>query len=83
MAKACSKLVEKTGYDYTKLEEISSVPGIQPPGYVLRFPLYVMSKQEAHIVFSPKENLNETRDNNVYEFGNTYSLLLFHGSITD
>lgn len=39
---------------------------LQPSGYLVRFPFYVLAPRDAHIVFSPVESPNWTRDN-VYE----------------
>lgn len=39
---------------------------LQPSGYLVRLPFYVLAPRDAHIVFSPTESPNWTRDN-VYE----------------
>lgn len=46
--------------------KISDYPGIQPKGFLVRLPFYVLAARDAHIVFSPTEQPNWTRDN-VYE----------------
>lgn len=65
LVKKC-KLREEKNYDYRKLMKISDFPGIQPAGYLVRLPFYVLASRDAHIVFSPNESPNWTRDN-VYE----------------
>lgn len=46
--------------------KISDFPAIQPGGYLVKLPFFVMAARDAHIVFSPTENPSWTRDN-VYE----------------
>ncbi|XP_031619784.1 uncharacterized protein LOC116338571 [Contarinia nasturtii] len=65
LTKKC-KVREEKDYDYKKLMKISDIPGIQPSGYLVRLPFYVLAPRDAHIVFSPTEFPNWTRDN-VYE----------------
>lgn len=64
LAKKC-KLKEVNRYDYD-LMKISDFPGMQPIGYLVRLPLYVLAPRDAHIVFSPMEKPVWTRDS-VYE----------------
>lgn len=65
LAKKC-KHREEDNYSYGKLVKISDVPGIQPAGYLVRIPFYVLAPRDAHIVFSPTESPNWTSEN-VYE----------------
>lgn len=65
LTKQCQQRTEKN-YDYKKLMKISDFPGIQPKGYLVRLPFYVLAPRDAHIVFSATESPNWTRDN-VYE----------------
>lgn len=65
LSKKC-KVREEKNYDYKTLMKISDIPGIQPSGYLVRMPFYVLAPRDAHIVFSPTESPNWTRDN-VYE----------------
>lgn len=59
-------LRQERKYDYKKLMKISDFPGIQPKGFLVRLPFYVLAPRDAHIVFSKTEEPNWTRDY-VYE----------------
>lgn len=65
LQKQC-RVREETKYDYRQLLKISDFPEMQPEGYIVKFPFYVLAARDAHIVFSPIERPNWTRDN-VYE----------------
>lgn len=47
---------------------LSDIAGVQPDGYLVRFPFYVVAERDAHIVFSPTDNPDWFADD-VYEFG--------------
>lgn len=53
---------EERKYDYRKLMKISDFPGIQPKGFLVRLPFYVLAPRDAHIVFAKTEAPNWTRD---------------------
>lgn len=79
MAKKC-QVREERNYDYKKLMKISDFPGIQPKGFLVRLPFYALAARDAHIVFSPIEEPNWTRDY-VYEICNKPLSLSFDFSL--
>lgn len=54
-------------YEYGDVIKISDIPGIQPIGYVVRIPIYVLASRNAHIRFSEDYIVYLNRDD-VYEF---------------
>lgn len=55
--------------------KISDFPSITPDGYLVKLPFFVIAARDAHIVFSPTERPNWTRDN-VYEICRCFFILL-------
>lgn len=56
--------------------KISDYVGLEPEGYLVKLPFYVLAARDAHIVFSPKERPNWTRDS-VYEICKTKILFFY------
>lgn len=50
-------------------------PQIQPEGYLLRLPFYVMGKNNAHIMLSPVERPDQANDD-VYEIGEYHIIII-------
>lgn len=48
--------------------EFKSIEGLQPNGFLVRFPFYVLAGRDAQIVFAEAENPDFFTDN-VYEIG--------------
>lgn len=67
MNKQCKEYVEWDD-DYKKLTNITDVLGINPDGYLVRFPFYIVAERDAHIVFTETDNPDWFTDN-VYEIG--------------
>lgn len=56
-------------YNYVHFYRLSEMnPQIQPEGYLIRLPFYVMGKNNAHILLSPVERPDEASAE-VYEIG--------------
>lgn len=67
LKKQC-KEYEEWDDNYRQLMKLSDVTGVQPEGFLLRFPFYVIAERDAHIVFSESQNPDWFVDD-VYEFG--------------
>lgn len=65
LEKKCKKR-EVVNYTYGKLIKISDIVGVQPIGYLVRFPFYVMAPRDAWIVFAADEKPRWPKDK-VYE----------------
>lgn len=66
LEKFCSKY-DTWDYEYKHFQEISDInPLLQPEGFWIRFPFYVVSKKNAHILLSLTKYPNELNDS-MYE----------------
>lgn len=71
MEKFC-KRVDTWDYKYVDFYPLSEMsPKIQPEGYLVRLPFYIVGRRNAHILLSPDEHPNE-RKTDVYEIGEFY-----------
>lgn len=50
------QLYQEWEYDYNKFFNISDIPGIQPEGYLVRFPFYILADRDAHIIFTETDD---------------------------
>lgn len=41
---------------YVKFFKLAELPNVRPDGYIVRMPFYVQGPENAHILFTPKEN---------------------------
>lgn len=65
LKRSCKTEIVASGYK--KFIKISDVAGSQPPGYILRLPLYVMSDNKVNVKLSAQDS-NVMHDH-VYEIG--------------
>lgn len=67
MNKQCQQY-EEWDDEYKRMFELKSIDGLQPDGFLVRFPFYVLAGRDAQIVFAETENPDLFTDN-VYEIG--------------
>lgn len=66
MKKQC-KQYEEWDDDYKQLFALDSIEGLQPDGYLVRFPFFILAGRDAQITFTQTENPDWFSDD-VYEF---------------
>lgn len=74
MKKQCQQY-EEWDDEYEQMFELKSIKGLQPDGFLVRFPFYVLAGRDAQIVFAETENPDFFTDN-VYEIGEYWLLIM-------
>lgn len=75
MQKNCKKTEVESG-QYETMIPLSDIPNVQPEGFLVRFPFYILAERDAKIVFSETENPDWLIEE-VYEVGkNTFFISL-------
>lgn len=70
LKKQC-RLYQEWENDYNKFFNLSQIPDIQPDGYLVRFPFYILAERDAHIIFTENDDPDWQADY-AYEISMSY-----------
>lgn len=73
LQKKCKSFEVESG-QYGTLMPLSEIPNVQPEGYLVRFPFYILAERDAKIVFTETENPDWLIDE-AYEVGKKFYLI--------